>query len=56
MFYGEEQDKMVVRTCVALSYDSDGDPKRTPGVYYPDLGYIWEDSFNRKNESKGKKY
>ena len=37
-FYGEYQEHRVKRRCVALAYDNDGNPKRTVGVYYPDMG------------------
>ena len=44
-FYGEYQQNKVKRRCVALSYywygPKKGQPKRTVGVLYPDLGYVW---------------
>ena len=40
-FYGEHQQTRVKRVCVAMAYNADGTPKRTVGVYYPDLGYTW---------------
>ena len=44
-FYGEYQQSRVKRRCVALAYywygPKKGQPKRTVGVLYPDLGYVW---------------
>ena len=41
MFCGENEDQFVKTHCVALAYHSNGYPKRTVGVYYPDLGETW---------------
>ena len=40
-FYGANMEKVMIRTCVAMAYDKDGNPKREKGVYYPDLGIVW---------------
>ena len=44
-FYGEYQQSKVRRRCVALAYywygPKKGQAKRTVGVLYPDLGYVW---------------
>jgi hypothetical protein len=40
-FTGENQDTKVKWTCTVMAYYDDGTPKRTKGVYYPDLGYRW---------------
>ena len=40
-YYGQEQQNKIKWKCIAMAYDADGNPKRTPGVYYPDLGYRW---------------
>ena len=37
-FYGEHQQNKIRHRCVALAYYDDGTPKRSIGVYYPDLG------------------
>jgi len=37
-FYGEYQEHRVKRRCVAMAYYSDGTPKRSVGIYYPDMG------------------
>ena len=41
MFCGENEDQFVKTHCVALAYHLNGYPKRTVGVYYPDLGETW---------------
>lgn len=40
-FYGENGDKKIKWRCTRLAYDKEGNPKRTQGVYYEDLGYRW---------------
>lgn len=40
-YYGENRDNRMVRTCIALAYDKDGNPKREKDVFYPDLGFVW---------------
>ena len=37
-FYGEHQQNKIRHRCVAMAYDDDGTPKRSIGVYYPDMG------------------
>ena len=31
----------VVPRCVAMAYYPDGIPKRSVGVFYPDIGVVW---------------
>lgn len=40
-FYGRDQEHKIKWSCKHMAYDKDGNPKRTQGVYYPDLGYCW---------------
>ena len=40
-YYGENADKRMNWVCRAMAYDKDGEPKRTQGVFYLDLGYTW---------------
>lgn len=40
-FYGENMDKRVKWVSRVMAYDADGNPKRSYGVFYPDLGYVW---------------
>lgn len=41
MFCGENEDQFVKTHCVAQAYHSDGTPKRTVGVFYPEMGEVW---------------
>ena len=50
-FYGEHQQNKIRHRCVAMAYDDDGTPKRSMGVYYPDLGCVYTQEFF--NEEKG---
>lgn len=40
-YYGENMEKRMIRRCVAMAYDEDGNPKREKYTYYPDLGIVW---------------
>lgn len=40
-FYGEYQEHRIKRRCVAMAYYPDGTPKRSVGVYYPDMGCVY---------------
>ena len=42
-YYGEYQQNRIRHKCLHLSYDADGNVKRTHGVFYPDLGITWDD-------------
>tara|TARA_Y100001949_G_scaffold170932_1_gene172702 strand:+ start:103 stop:717 length:615 start_codon:yes stop_codon:yes gene_type:complete len=37
-FYGDHQQHKIRHRCVALAYYDDGTPKRSIGIYYPDMG------------------
>ena len=39
--YGENKEYRVQKVCIAMSYYPDGTPKRSRGVYYPDIGAVW---------------
>jgi len=41
MFSGQNETKRVVPKCVAMAYHPDGTPKRTVGVFYPDIKMVW---------------
>lgn len=41
MFYGEFQQNKMGWVCKHLAYDEKGNPKRTHGVFYPDINKIW---------------
>ena len=40
-FMGEDEEKKTQWKCVAMAYNADGTPKRTKGVYYPDIKAVW---------------
>ena len=40
-FMGEDEEKKTQWKCVAMVYNADGTPKRTKGVYYPDIKAVW---------------
>ena len=40
-FMGDDEEKKTQWKCVAMAYHEDGTPKRTKGVWYPDINAIW---------------
>ena len=50
-FYGEHQQNRIRHRCVAMAYEDDGTPKRSVGIYYPDLGCEYTQEM--LNEEKG---
>jgi hypothetical protein len=40
---GEHMESKIKHTCVKMAYYPNGTPKRTVGVYYPDLGKVYEE-------------
>ena len=40
-FMGDDEEKKTEWKCVAMAYNPDGSPKRSKGVYYPDIGMVW---------------
>mgnify|MGYP001214215913 FL=1 len=41
MFSGEDENQKVIPRCVAMAYHADGTPKRSIGVFYPDINAVW---------------
>ena len=41
-FSGEDETNKVIPKCVAMAYYEDGTPKRSTGVYYPDINMVWK--------------
>ena len=41
LFAVEDQTQRVVFRCTTLAYDKDGNVKRSHGVFYDDLGFVW---------------
>lgn len=40
-YYGAEREGKMKRRCLAMAYNKDGTPKRTVGIWYPDIGQEW---------------
>jgi hypothetical protein len=40
-FYGEFEEQPMKWVCTGMAYDNNGNPKRTVGVYYPDIMGEW---------------
>ena len=40
-FSGENENQKVIPRCVAMAYHADGTPKRSVGVFYPDINTVW---------------
>ena len=40
-FMGDDEEKKTQWKCVAMAYNPDGTPKRTKGVWYPDIQTVW---------------
>ena len=40
-FSGQDELTKVIPRCVALAYYEDGTPKRSCGVFYPDINTVW---------------
>ncbi len=41
MFSGKHEEQKVIPRCVAMAYYPDGTPKRSVGVFYPDINAVW---------------
>jgi len=40
-YYGRDREHKMTWYSVSMAYYPDGTPKRTKGVYYPDVGHVW---------------
>ena len=40
-FMGQDEEMKTQWKCVAMAYNPDGTPKRTKGVWYPDINTVW---------------
>jgi len=40
-FMGDDEEKKTQWKCVAMAYYADGTPKRTKGIFYPDINRVW---------------
>ena len=41
MFSGKHEEHKVIPKCIVMAYYPDGTPKRSVGVFYPDINMIW---------------
>ena len=41
-FMGSQENERTTWKCVAMAYHSDGTPKRTVGIFYPDINMVWK--------------
>ena len=46
IFSGKDEGHKVIPRCVAMAYYSDGTPKRSVGVFYPDISAVWTNDMN----------
>ena len=40
-FSGQDETTKVIPKCIAMAYYDDGTPKRSCGVFYPDINTVW---------------
>lgn len=45
--FGENRENRVSESCVAMAYWPDGTPKRTLGVFYPDIMKVWDEELQQ---------
>ena len=41
MYSGKNEEHKVITKCIAMAYYPDGTPKRSVGVFYPDINMVW---------------
>ena len=51
IFYGEHQQNKIRWSCYSLAYDKNGDPKRSIGTFYPDMGCVYTQEMFNESES-----
>ena len=51
IFSGASEEHKVVPRCVAIAYYPDGTPKRSVGVFYPDINAVWSKGMNKSEFS-----
>ena len=50
IFSGANEEHKVVPKCVAMAYYPDGTPKRSVGVWYPDIEMVWTNEMETDDE------
>lgn len=53
--YGAEKQSNIRLRSVAMSYHADGTPKRTPGVFYPDIGEEYTNEMAAEDHAQAKR-
>jgi len=56
MFSGQDEEHKVVPRCVAMAYYSDGTPKRSEGVFYPDIAAVWTKNMSETEFGTSQEY
>ena len=56
MFSGKHEEQKVVPRCVAMAYYPDGTPKRSVGVFYPDINAVWTNDMNETEHGTSQEY
>ncbi len=56
MFSGQDEEHKVVPRCVAMAYYADGTPKRSVGVFYPDINTVWTKNMNETKYGTSQEY
>ena len=56
MFSGQDEEHKVVPRCVAMAYYADGTPKRSEGVFYPDINAVWTKNMNETKYGTSQEY
>ena len=56
MFSGKHEEHKVIPRCVAMAYYPDGTPKRSVGVFYPDIGAVWTKNMNELEFGTSQEY
>lgn len=46
MYWGEFGENKIGYVCKHMAYDENGEPKRSPGVFYPDINRVWGEEMN----------
>ena len=55
LFSGQEETNKVIPKCVAMAYYPDGTPKRSVGVFYPDIKAVWTNELETVNRHRSVK-
>ena len=56
MSSGQDEEHKVVPRCVTMAYYPDGTPKRSVGVFYPDISAVWTKGMNETEFGTSQEY